>query len=429
MRILWVCNKAPSKVGELSDIVKNPMGGWLDTTCENILEKPNIQLCVLFLNQCSYEGEKGNFSFYSFTRKDYATRIADVMERFKPDLIHIWGTEYVHSLATVNAAEKNGYLNKCIISIQGLVSLYGKHHYTEGLPDNVVKMYTFRDLVRHNNILQAKRTFIENGNREIEAIQKVRYVIGRTDWDRAATEMFNPHARYFFCNETLRNSFYENRWNIGEIQRHRIFVSQCGYPIKGFHYILQAMPEILKHFPDAHIYTTGPDLFNLSWKQKIKISSYQVYLRRLISELGLQKFVTFLGVLSEQEMCSQYLLANVFVSASTIENSPNSVGEAMLVGCPVVTSDVGGVKNMITHEREGYIYQSTAPYMLAYYVKQLFRNDELAVQFSNNAREHALMTHNREKNMKTLLDIYKEVGVNNRSHLVAPVYLSELVAA
>ena len=69
------------------------------------------------------------------------------------------------------------------------------------------------------------------------------------------------------------------------------------------------------------------------------------------------------------------------MSASTIENSPNSVGEAMLLGCPVVSSCVGGVPDMLEHGREGFLYQASVPYMLAWYVKRVFGDDELAMGF------------------------------------------------
>ena len=69
-------------------------------------------------------------------------------------------------------------------------------------------------------------------------------------------------------------------------------------------------------------------------------------------------------------MKERFLKSNVFVSPSTIENSPNSLGEAMLLGIPCISSDVGGVKNLLKHEEEGYVYQTDAPYMLAYYVKK-----------------------------------------------------------
>ncbi|WP_294707350.1 glycosyltransferase family 4 protein [uncultured Fusobacterium sp.] len=408
MKILWVCNKAPTRVNEIRNINGSPMGGWLDSMCKDILSEKNTQLCVLFLEKINYEGRKDNFSFYSFTNKNSGDRIEKVLLELKPDIIHIWGTEYSHTLTTIKIAEKNGYLNKCILYIQGMVSLCGKH-YTEGLPNSVVNMYTFRDFIRFSNISRTKKTFIKNGVNEIEAIKKVKYVIGRTDWDRAAVEMYNPNVKYYFCNETLRESFYKKEWDINNIKRHSIFVSQCNYPIKGFHYVLEAMPEIIKHYPNAHIYTTGINLLNLSFKERLKMTSYQFYLRKLIYKLNIQKNITFLGILSEEEMASRYLKSNVFVSASTIENSPNSLGEAMLVGCPVVASDVGGVKNMLVHNIEGYIYQSTAPYMLAYYVKEIFRNDELAKRFSKNAKKHAMITHNRVENVAKLLKVYQDM--------------------
>lgn len=73
----------------------------------------------------------------------------------------------------------------------------------------------------------------------------------------------------------------------------------------------------------------------------------------------------------------RYLASSVFVSVSTIENSPNSVGEAMLFGCPVVSSCVGGVLDMLEHGQEGFLYQASAPYMLAWYVGCVFRDDGL----------------------------------------------------
>lgn len=230
------------------------------------------------------------------------------------------------------------------------------------------------------------------------------------NWDRAAVEQFNPQARYHFCNESLRDSFYQSAWDIDQMEPYSIFVSQCGYPVKGFHYLLEAMPEILAKFPKAHIYTTGKNLLRLSFIDRIKKNSYQQYLISLIKRFDLQDHVTFLGTLSEEQMCQRYLQANVYVSPSTVENSPNSLGEAMILGCLAVASDVGGVKNMLVHGTEGFVYQSSAPYMLAYYVKRIFADRNLALSFSAQARIHALKTHDREKNFADLLDIYKQIA-------------------
>lgn len=409
MKILWVCNKKPSIVSKIQGEKTEIFGGWIDSMCETIIKNKEISLCTLYPSFKEEKGKKNNFSFYSFKERKSNLYFKNILEKEKPDIVHIWGTEFSHSNEVLKVCQESGIIAKCIISIQGLVSLYGKRHYIEGVPYKIIKRYTLRDFIKKDNIQKAREKFIKRGEKEIEALKRVKHVIGRTDWDQAAVQMFNPSVDYHFCNESLRDSFYNYMWDINKIERYSIFVSQCNYPIKGFHYMLEAMPEILKKYPKAHLYTTGRDLLHLSIKEKLLISSYQLYLIELIKKYKLEDHVTFLGMLSEQEMCDRYLKSNVFVSASTIENSPNSVGEAMILGCPVVSSDVGGVKNMLTHEKEGFIYQSSAPYMLAYYVKKIFENDQLALEFSKNAKKHASQTHNREKNIERLYRIYDEI--------------------
>ena len=81
----------------------------------------------------------------------------------------------------------------------------------------------------------------------------------------------------------------------------------------------------------------------------------------------------------------------------------------MLLGVPCVAADVGGVSNML-HPGEGYLYQSTAPYMLAGYIMEVFRQQEEAEKMGAKARAHALTTHDPEKNLRTLLAIYREIS-------------------
>jgi glycosyltransferase involved in cell wall biosynthesis len=130
----------------------------------------------------------------------------------------------------------------------------------------------------------------------------------------------------------------------------------------------------------------------------------------LIKKYGLEGHVTFLGRLDEQSMCERFLKSHVFVCPSSIENSPNSVGEAMILGVPTVTSDIGGVKNLLEHIKEGFVYQPDAPYMAAYYIKKIFADDKLAESISISAKKHAEMTHDRAINFNRLLEIYKEIS-------------------
>ena len=152
----------------------------------------------------------------------------------------------------------------------------------------------------------------------------------------------------------------------------------------------------------------GADIFTQDegWLKRYMKSSYVRYILNLVDKYRLKNHIVFTGELNEADMCAQYAKTHVFVSPSVIENSPNSVCEAMLLGMPCVCSDVGGIRDLMTHEEQGYIYQSSAPYMLAYYICDLFANDQKAIQFSEAAHERAKQTHDREANVKRTLEIY-----------------------
>lgn len=361
------------------------------------------------------KGKVDNLIYYGFPQKaisninyDITTEkyLKEIISDFKPDIVHIFGTEFSHSLAMTKAFNNP---KRTIINIQGLVSVYSKHYYAN-LPNYIINKFTFRDLIKQDNITQQAKKFYKKGKYEIDAIRNANHIVGRTDWDRACTMQINPNAKYHFCNETLRDEFYNHRWDINKCEKYSIFISQASYPIKGLHYMLEAMIEITKRFPKTHLYIAGDNITKTQTLiDKLKISSYGKYILILINKYKVNDCVTFTGGLDEKQMCKRFLRSHVFVSASAIENSPNSVGEAMILGVPTVSSDVGGVKNMLIHNVDGFLYQHDAPYMLAYYVCKIFESDELANLLSNNAIEHAYITHSRQTNLENMLRIYEKV--------------------
>ena len=293
-----------------------------------------------------------------------------------------------------------------MVSIQGLCSVYAGH-YAEGVPESVQRGSTFRDVVRRDNIVKQREKFALRGLLEEKALQKARHIIGRTDWDLACVRRINPEAKYHFCNETLRQPFYQGTWRYESCRKHRIFASSCAYPVKGFHYLLEAFGQIVKTYPDATLAVPGKSFLTVS---RLRRTNYQKYLADLAEQYGVEDKIEFLGSLSGEEMKQAFLDANVFVLPSTIENSPNSLGEAMLLGVPCVAADVGGVTTMMRHRLEGEVYPSTAPYMLAFYVENIFAQGEAAEAMGAAARAHAGVTHDPEKNLADLLEIYESLA-------------------
>ena len=415
MKLLWVCNMVPGEVrAKISGA--GGSGFWIDHVLSGMRQR-KIPMHILCRGgdargqldeQCSYA------LFPEVPPQQYSARLEATflqeLQQFQPDVIHIWGSEYSHTLAMVNAAQTAGMLERTVISIQGLCSVYAGHYY-EGVPQKIVSGYTFRDFVRRNNLLQQQKVFALRGKLEVEALQKVPHVMGRTDWDRACTNSIQPQAQYHFCNETLREPFYQDSWSYESCQKHRIFASSCSYPIKGFHYLLEAFAQILKRYPDATLAVPGKDFRDVtSLNKRLREGSYEKYLRQLVRQHQLEGRIEILGGLSARQMKDQYLQANVFVLPSTIENSPNSLGEAMLLGVPCVASDVGGVSTMLTHREEGFVYQSTAPYMLAHYIDRIFSMGEEAASLGQAAAAHARRTHDPEKNMEDLLGVYRAIA-------------------
>ena len=418
MKILWLINIPLPEASQLMGEKPSPFGGWLINASKDLANNEDVELSIAFPSNKAnkfreLKGEKINY--YPFIPvKENDNKVIENNESFetllnnlKPDIVHIYGTEIAHTLSMVNTCNKINI--KTVISVQGLVSIIEKHMYSN-LPIYAIYGNTFRNIIRKDNVRGLKKLFRNRGKNEIEAIKRTNHIIGRTTWDKACSNQINPQANYHFCNETLREEFYKHQWDVNDCEKHSIFLSQGQYPIKGLHYMLEAIPLILKRFPKAKVYISGKDITKSdSIKDKLLMTYYGKYIKKMIKKLNLERNVVFTGQLDEKKMCQRYLKSHVFVCPSSIENSPNSLGEAMILGVPSVASYVGGIPDMLKDKEEGFLYQHDAPYMLAQYVCEIFENQDLALKFSKNARERALKTHDRDENTRRLIEIYNEI--------------------
>ena len=166
------------------------------------------------------------------------------------------------------------------------------------------------------------------------------------------------------------------------------------------------MPLILRHYPDASIRIAGHDLTkSSSFKDILKLTGYGRYIKRLIRQLNLQDNVSFVGSISAVDMKHEYLNCNVFVCPSSIENSPNSLGEAQILGVPCVASYVGGVPDMMVG-CEDNLYRFEEIEMLAYKICRIFDNINMS---NKDLVDKAVERHNPLYNSEMLYNIYNEV--------------------
>lgn len=419
IRVLWLCNAIIPQVSEKLNVNTGTGGGWLNQLSDIFDKRDDIELCIVapFLqgDELAHITFGNKSEFYGFPKKIHEPWIYDdsvegvfarILAEFKPDLVHIFGTEFPHTLSMVRAFNNP---DKTIIHVQGIISAISKH-YTAFLPEKVVKRYSFRDFIKRDNIEKQQDKFALRGEYEIEAIKKVRQVFHRTEWDEAVIKGINPTVCLHYAQEMMRGSFYSGTWNYEDCEKYSIFISQGNYPLKGLHIMLEALRSVKELYSGVKLYIAGDDILTVgSFKEKIRESYYSKYIRRLIIEWNLTENVEFTGPLSEEKMKQRYIKSNVFVSASSIENSSNSVAEAMLLGVPIVSSFVGGCTSLIEHGVNGLLYQADAPYMLAYYICEVFQNKDFAKSIGKKEVEKARMLYDKELIVENILQTYKEM--------------------
>ena len=144
-----------------------------------------------------------------------------IIGKEKPDVLHIHGTEFPYSNALVKAAKKTGFLNKLVVSIQGMVSVYA-HHFYGNLPRNVRIRRTLKEMLIKDGVDDRYKSFLRRGELERETIAIAKNVMGRTSWDYINTVSINPGIRYFQSNEILRSNFYTGEWKYDACNPHSI---------------------------------------------------------------------------------------------------------------------------------------------------------------------------------------------------------------
>ena len=418
MKILWITNilfpEAKSLITKYEDLKAS--GGWMLGLADSIVKQDNIELSVatvsnLVKSQTVLKGKhityyvipygKGNLKY----NKAYEPYWQHIYEQCLPDIVHIHGTEYSHGLAFLNACPEA----KTVISIQGLTSAV-YFYYNYGLSNyEIIKNITFRDILRCDTLFNAKRDYKKRGETiEKPMLHKVMHIIGRTYWDKAHAWAINPKATYHVCNETLRPEFYDGScWKYDNCSKHTIFLSQAGYPIKGLHQVIKAMPFVLRVFPDTKIRIAGHNITRYATiYDRIRLSGYGKIIRRMIKKYHLEECIEFLGPLNADGMKAEYLNANVFICPSSIENSPNSLGEAQVLGVPCIASYVGGIPDLMKESIQ-YLYRFEEVEILAQNIIDIFKNSNIID--NSHIQELALQRHHRNKNTEQLLAIYKSI--------------------
>lgn len=321
----------------------------------------------------------------------------EIIKKVKPNIIHIHGTENPFG-SIIGKTEI-----PVVVSIQGNITVcYQK--FLSGIEKKFLfkKEWNFNriyDFPFYRSFKKSYRLFEKMKQREIKNLKNCKNIIGRTDWDRRITRILAPESRYFHVDEVLRDIFYQAQWAQPENKKLIIHTTNGNSPYKGFETLCQSL-HLLNELG-----------LNVEWRVA-GIKENDLIVKITKSKLGKEfpkKGLVLMGGLEEKTLAEKLLESHIYVMPSHIENSPNNLCEAMILGMPCIATFAGGTGSLLKDGEEGILIQDGDPWAMAGAILELVNDPDKATRMGKNARKRALERHDRERIVKTLIDTYKTI--------------------
>jgi len=421
MKVLWF-SSSPSNAS--LEFGYTHLGrGWISALETIISESAEYQLaiCSIYKGNKFKKLEKNNVVYYGIPTKklngfqrivnrqfaklddEFESEYYDeILRDFSPDVIHVFGTENGFGKVLVSK------FDKVIFHLQGLAAPYYGVYFPQKVSKMKVLFYdNLNNIVRGLTFYHSYKSFGKIAQRENFLATEWKYFSGRTDYDRNYIKLINPKVQYFHCEELLRPDFFLTAWKGVEIN-YKKTVIHIGTTInpniyKGLDLIYKTLPLLSDYKIIWNVYGfSEEDKLNKVVKKCMKIKKSG-------------KLMVFHGPLPASDLINELKKCHFFVHPSYIDNSPNSVCEAMLLGMPVIASSVGGMKTLINNEVNGFLFNPQDKYDLAGLIVYLINNYDLAISAGKRARETAQKRHNSTEIFGVISKMYKAVidDVNN----------------
>lgn len=161
---------------------------------------------------------------------------------------------------------------------------------------------------------------------------------------------------------------------------------------KGIYDLLEAIPLILKQVPDAHFYFGGDGEIDLC--------------RKIAQKNGFLNHTSFLGWLGEEQKVSYLKHCSIFILPSHYEGMPMSVLEAMSYGLAVVSSNAGGIPQIIEDGVDGYRIHAGDIQEISYRLITLMQNTSLKKEIGCRGREKVIRKFDAQDGIQKLCYLY-----------------------
>ena len=123
------------------------------------------------------------------------------------------------------------------------------------------------------------------------------------------------------------------------------------------------------------------------------------------------KNIEFLGRVNDLKLVETYNWADIFINTTNIDNQPVTVLEAMICGIPVVSTNVGGIPDIISDNKNGLLSDANDDIGMAKNIMRIISSEDLVKKLSVNGRNFVDNTFNEELIFEKWKAVYSGIGM------------------
>lgn len=327
-----------------------------------------------------------------------------IIEDFKPDVVHVWGSENFLKLLPFD--DKFEY--KKLMVMQGVLSSMSKFMFSGLSFKEILSTYGLREIVRGGSLFWEESSFRQEGELEEQMLQKSDHVMVQSNWTSAQVKSLNRSISQTFVTRQLRTVFLESdQWSNPNNNDPIILGSAIGYSFKGLHILIKAIAEVKKVYPGVKL-----RLASAKPRTGLKGMGYFKFIFKLIEKNNLHQNIEWIGRQSAQGLVDQLQQANAFVQPSFVESYSVALAEAMAVGTPCVVSYAGAMPELAHPGEEALFFQAGDFVICADNILRIIGNQQFANQLSDKARRRAASRVENTDLIKLHENLYRQLIKN-----------------
>lgn len=123
--------------------------------------------------------------------------------------------------------------------------------------------------------------------------------------------------------------------------------------------------------------------------------------------------IEILGYVSAEQLADILTDSSIYVHTAYIENSPNSICEAQVLGLPIISTHVGGIATLVEDKKGGLLIPANEPWQMANAIVELFEDKARMQSYSKYNMDQARKRHSVDNVKQELLACYKDIIKRN----------------